>query len=523
MIIYVSERGDEWLNANEKYYRRSYNAINNLIEVYQDGYDKERTLKFRQALRNKYYANPEVTQSEFNSIMFTAVTSLLGLNKEAIENTGKIIEYKQNVNSLKLDMKKMPNKEALRLQNFYNSKVISTDFDNWLSIKKNPNTDKNNIDYLKRIRNSLLHSNFYIDDDVISLPVTKLKTKCYYEADLLNLQFQMFVFEYFANIDALGLTEAMYTFDVLRRQIKDINMLIFYLCAIEINKITYKNLKTLGSESPELLLKESTNDNCEVNVLEFSNKLISSNNIDDLKCEILSLKFDYAKILSIYIDKKYGKNFYNLDYQTQSSILTTILKYQLSPKSEISNWITHFWYIYSSINNPNFNPKFFDGDEFGTESCYSSLMVLKSYLIMYRLQNNDFDEIDYTKIDFDIDDKSVFLYSENVDHTKAKENYFISSFNKEFGKGLINNEKAIWNKIFCEIIRDSLAHGNIRTFISTVDQKSMIEFKDVDVKKGTIRRVALPLSKYEEFLNSKAFLPSNCYKKDDSKILVKTI
>ena len=81
------------MNAYERYYRRSYNAINRLIEVYRNGYRKEDTLKFMEELKNKYISNPVVAQSEFNNIMFTIMIALLGLNKEAIENTGKIIEY----------------------------------------------------------------------------------------------------------------------------------------------------------------------------------------------------------------------------------------------------------------------------------------------------------------------------------------------------------------------------------------------------------------------------------------------
>ena len=51
-------------------------------------------------LKNKYISNPKVAQSEFNNIMFTIMIALLGLNKEAIENTGKIIEYKKNNNEI---------------------------------------------------------------------------------------------------------------------------------------------------------------------------------------------------------------------------------------------------------------------------------------------------------------------------------------------------------------------------------------------------------------------------------------
>ena len=49
----------------------------------------------------------------------------------------------------------------------------------------------------------------------------------------------------------------------------------------------------------------------------------------------------------------------------------------------------------------------------------------------------------------------------------------------------------------------------------------MIELKDIDQKKGTMRAIAMPLRKYEQFLNSEAFKPSYCYKKLDDKVLVK--
>ena len=51
----------------------------------------------------------------------------------------------------------------------------------------------------------------------------------------------------------------------------------------------------------------------------------------------------------------------------------------------------------------------------------------------------------------------------------------------------------------------------------------MIELKDIDPKKGTIRTIVFPLKKYEKFLNSEAFNPCNCYKKDETKNLIKKI
>lgn len=510
------------MDAYERYYRRSYNAINKLIEVYRNGYNKENTLKFRQELINKYRNNPVVAQSEFNSIAFTTLIALLGLNKEAIENTGKIIEYKKNNNEVDMTDFRFSKDQELRLKKFYDSKTTSTDFDNWLSIKVNPNPDKDNIDYLRRVRNSLLHSNFYIDEDTPFMTFTKLKTKSYYEAELFNLQFQMFVFEYFGNIEALGLTESIYTFEMPQQQIKNKVELLINLNLTTINEISYKNLKSLGIDSPELILRDSLNKDCKVNFQKFVAKLKKNKNIDDIKWETKRISKENIDHIIDYIEKTYGQEFYKLDYNTQDGIISTYLKYQLNPKIEISNWITHFWYLYSSLINGRFVDSFFDGDEFATESCYPTLMVLKSYLIMYRLQNNNFDELDYSKINFDAKDSEILFYSENVDGTPVTENYFINSFNKEKAKGLLTDDDEICNKIICEVVRDSLAHGNIRAFVSTETLEPTIELTDIDQKKGTIRKIVLPLKKYENFLNSEAFIPNNCYKKESEKILVKS-
>lgn len=510
------------MEANERYYRRSYNSINRLIEVYKNGYNKENTLKFRQELINKTRTNPKVTASEFHNIMFTIMIVLLGLNKESIENTGKIIEYKKNTNELNLDNFELSDEQKERLKEFNDSKTINTDFDTWLSIKINPNTDKDNIDFLRRVRNSLLHSNFYLDEDTPFMPFAKLKTKSYYEAELFNMQFQMFVFEYFSNIDALGLSEEIYTFDMPEIRIKDRDTLIKDLITININKITYKNLKTVGIESPELFLKESTSPDTKVNVEEFVNKLKGTKNADDIKWETMKISPLHIITIVRFIEKTYGEKFYKLNIQTQTAIISTHLKYELNPKTEISNWMAHFWYLYSTLINNKFNISFFDGDEFGIDSCYPALMILKSYLLMYRMQNNDFDELDYSKINFDRTDKNIKLSSENKDSSPVTEDYFEKSFEKEKNRDATLTDDEIWNKVICEVVRNSLAHGNIRTYISEINLESMIELKDIDPKKGTTRVIVLPLSKYEKFLNSEAFTPSNCYKKEDSKKLTKT-
>ena len=507
------------MNNNERYYRRSYNAIERLINAYRNGYSKENMLKFRSELQILLANNPKVYQSEFSNLMLTTNIALLGLNKESMENTGKFNEYKKNVNSMNLD--NIPNEQKLRLKKFYDSNTVSTDFDEWLSITKGVPSDTNNIDHLKRIRNALLHSNFSIEEDTPKLSFTRLKTKSYYEAELFNLQFNMFVFQYFSNIDSLGLSEVTHLFNIPKEKIKDKNMLEKFLNVISINEITYKNLKDFTKKSPELILKECLRKDYYVNIKKFLKDVNNSKNFDDFNIYTTMINKNYISYIIKHIEHIYGEKFYTFNYEIQSGIISTYLRYLINPKTELSNWMSHFWYLHASINNPKFNYNFFDGDEFGYESCYPALMVLKAYLVMYRLQNNEFDEIDYSEIDADPIELFTNLRLANVDGSPVTSNYMAESIIRKFEKENLKDPKLIFNKIACEIIRNSLAHGNIKTFIDTITSEPMIEFKDIDKKKGTIRVLELPIQKLEKFLNSKAFHPRNCYQKKSEKVLKK--
>lgn len=510
------------MNCYEKYYRRSYNMINRLIKVYKNGYNVQNTNQFRNELINKFCVNPIITSSEINSIMFTILIALLGLNKEAIENTGKIKEYKKA--NLEVDISAYPlnNEQINRVNDFNKKKIFSTDFDEWLSIEINPDSDKSNIDYLRRVRNALLHSNFYIDDETTFLPFTKLKTKSYYESEIFNLQFQMFVLEYFGNIEGLGLTESLYTFNIINLPIHNKKSLKRFLKLLTINEISYNDLETIGVDTPELILKDASSGST-IDVQKFVNNLKNSNNAKNIDWKTNFINNEFIEKIIKHIENKYGDNFYKFDHNTQTGIITTYIKYTLNPKIEISNWLSHFWYLFSTSVSNNFNMSFFDGDEFGIDSCYPALMILKSYLLIYRMQNNNFDEIDYSNVNFDINDKEIYMYSDVINNTVTKEDFFQKSFIKEKTKNVSSDDQYIWNKIICEVVRDSLAHGNIRTYVNPDTFESMIELKDIDSKKGTVRVIIFTLSKYEEFLNSEAFNPSYCYKKESDKALVKKV
>ena len=194
------------MNVYEKYYRRSYNAVFKLIETYQKGYKKDVMWKFRENLLNDLNIKEKVIVEEQMSILYSILIATLGLNKESIEKTEKISEYK-NLHSVGLRNMSLPLSYKNRLNQFDFQRVRNTDFDDWLSIIVDIASDQTNKDHLRRIRNGLLHSNFYIEEDFPALNIAHIKIKNYYEAEILEPELRTFIFDYFSNIEEMGIIE----------------------------------------------------------------------------------------------------------------------------------------------------------------------------------------------------------------------------------------------------------------------------------------------------------------------------
>lgn len=503
------------MNNYERYYRRAHNAIQKLIKAYKDGYSKKTMHEFRKALQLEAATKQQVTREEQLSILFTITTALLGLNKESIENTLKISEYKKPEKSSVVKEPPLPPQYNKRKEEFNNKRVQETPFDSWLSIIKDQTADKDPTSVMKKIRNGILHSNFELILEPGNLDYTNMKIKSYFEAELLNIEFERYIFEYFANIEGLGLTEVMYTYNIRQAQIKDKEQLHLVLERMSINEIRYENIKTLAENTPETYLMESRDENDKIDVEQFLKKLKESDNFENLKGQVLKLTPQTIRYLEDYISKTFGEGFYKLPYQVQNGIISTHLNLVLNPKRELSNWMVHFWYLFSTFATNMFTEEFFSGDEYGFESCLPALLVLKSYLVMYRLQKKDFDEIDYRKINFPLDG-TIELISENPN---SEENTFSKSIEKEQTRNPELRFDDAFHKVICDVVRNSLAHGNVNVFISPLTLERKIELTDTDPKTKSVRKIRFELESFDTFLNSDAFLPKNCYnKKEDNKV-----
>ena len=81
------------MTSEEKYYRRTYNLLNDLIDTYSNGFDKKKTLNFWKDNLVEVVKNRTILEEKRDGLLLTIVISLLGINKESIENTNKFLEY----------------------------------------------------------------------------------------------------------------------------------------------------------------------------------------------------------------------------------------------------------------------------------------------------------------------------------------------------------------------------------------------------------------------------------------------
>lgn len=512
------------MTNEERYYRRSYFLLKRLTETYKNGFNKSKSMEFYRNELLNYIENPMISSEQQDSLILTIMIALLGLNKETIEKKEKITEYK-NSNLIK-DLSELDlNEETQRsITEFKKLKNKNSAFNNWLSIIKSPDSDLKNSDIIRRVRNGLLHSNFEMKKNNLQTSFTRIKTKSYYESEIFNQNFYQFVLVHFSNVIGVGLTDEDIILDAIKMELKNSKDLKEYLEKITIIKIESSILDYDGKNTVGMQIIDSLSKNKKVINLNKIKKKFNQNfgeNVNIKSIDNYCLVENTINNIINRIENEY-KDFYNLSNDEKFSIINSTIGYTLNSKAEISNWLLHFYQLINNLCNKNFdiNDDFFDGDEYAKESCSISLSIIKTYLILYRLQNinygnneNKFNELNYKNIDFNFESEDFYIWLEN-DEGDEINNY------KIFDLGENNNsclsEEETKKKILCDIIRNSLAHGNINSFYSVREGQTIIELKDVNPKdKNKVRCIQMTIKKFNDFLDSEAFLPKNCYSKEN--------
>ena len=504
------------MTKEEIYYRRTYRLLNDLIYTYRNGYDKKEIEEFWNKKNLEFLEGSKIFNEQKEGLLLTIIIALMGINKESTEKREVVKGY--NDSFVEFDFRNIK-KDTIteeKLVEFDNYRNKETIFDKWLSINKAPDSDRKNSDIIRRIRNGLLHSNFNVDTDSKLLSFTNIKTKSYYESKILNQNFQQFIMANYSNVPTVGVCDKTILFyknicddivneDVLRKWLLNTTML-----EVEHSIENFDGFNTLDNKIAELL-KQNNKEQKIMDEIYKENNDITIKSINTTEFTEETVEF-FIKI----VKNRYKEDFYKLPEISKEKILHNIFEYFYKNKRQISNWLLHFYHLIGNTVNSNYSVDdiFYYDDEYATMSLKPTLSILKAYLILYRLQNEKFDKIDYNLIEFDFEEDYV-LWSE-YEGIQVNDDYYQTSFDKLRSKYTTLPTVTIQKQIICEVIRDGLAHGNITSYICE-DGVDYIQIKDIYNNKA--RCISMTLEKFNKFINSEAFLPKYCVKKEkESKI-----
>ena len=512
------------MNEKNLYYKRGLYIINKLLKTfYNDTTFYKNRLDFFKIELQRMSNNKNIVDKDFNSFYITSLVSLIGLNKENIENINKHNDYNlSEINKIR-DMSVL-NDIKKYYPEFDRDRKIQTKFDNWLSVET---CDYPTSCYMMNIRNGLLHSEYEPIGEFGDLISIKNSNYTNFNSKVILIGLLDFCELYFGNSGWLGLSEKLNVYVIDCDKLKtNPDTIDEALDTIEIKEINYK-YEWENYKLPELKLYEELRKNNKNLPFEKKIKKLLGNNCD-YSINTKKLNIEQKNIIKKMIEKYYGDSFYKMRLADQNLQLSLLTRYIYDSRMVISEWICDYIELINYINTIYFtayrkNPKEAEKmiDEFNCEinqrsifASRTSLLILKLYHILYRLQYKNYEEVDYNKINFDMtsddynyerkDKDGSISYDFNLDKVKMKLDYPNDSDNE------------IENRIVCEIIRDALCHGNMEMNfrIENDELKEYITFKDI--YKGRVRKLEITLEKLEKFLTSDAFKVENCIVKDNS-------
>lgn len=519
------------MTKEEKYYRRSYNAFEKLNQEYNHGYDIDTLERYIKNQKEYDLKNRTTSFQEQLDLIISIFISLIGFNKEAIEKSGHefdFFDYKPDQSILE----NINDYNCLKeLKELCNQRMPGTNsaFDDWLFVIENNVKKNTEDDYMRCIRNSLLHSDFSLSTDKSLNTITMEKyygDNKVFSFEVLPAPFMQFAYKYYSNLPLASVTDKLFEIFISNKNISNSNDLkyclentVFYKYSVN-TKQSYDGTVPLGAQVDGALKnlknkKGLTKKKVEKFIFELNSLGINLNNFDKRR-----LDSEGIDLLMGYIENKYGNEFYLLSDEEKKNRVIGLLEYYFDPRFSISNWLNHFWMAIAQIQQLEVKTSFAKFDEYCVDSLEPSLLVLKGYIVLYRLQNKTFSQIEYDDIDIDINDLTIKY--KNVDGTSVTNNYFNDKIIKHMKKEQLDYDLA-QKAAVCEIIRNSLAHGNIDSKLSfNNDFGYGHEMIFIDRYKGKEVSIICPSSTFKQYLDSPFFNPRNCKIKENEKVLVRS-
>ena len=460
------------------------------------------------------------------------------MNKENIERIDKHADYDFSI----LNKQGIKEVEKLKEKNplFEKDRIVNTKYDSWLNVL---NLDHPTIDYMYNVRNGLLHSEYDFYDEYGNTIYVKNSNYTKFEGKILLTSFIDFALFYFGNSVWSGLSENTKLYNVVTDgQIKTEKELQNVLDQLQIVTIDYKLKKDNSTNvSPENKLYNLAKKGL-ITDYNYQKELdrLYRNNAKDHVVTTNGLNEDEKIIIKKMLETYYGNELYDLDEKSQVTAVVGCITYYKSPRSTISEWITDFIKTLNFIEKLEYKrigsrmtPKEYyeevrpiieeemevEENKRSVFACRTSLLMMKAYHILYRLQNKAFEDIDYNYINFDFT-SGDYTYTKTDINGIVTINNFTDDIQKIMSKYPTLSGVEAQNMAVSEIIRNALSHGNMDIEFKIDANNNLREYIVLDdIYHSKSRKLVMSLDKFEEYLLSEAF--TSKYSKN--KTLVKTI
>lgn len=474
------------------HYKRGITFIKILKEYFSYGKYSERSIfEFCNMCEERVRNHLDFSMFDLNNFLVLCAVVFLGLNKESIEESDNLKDYQYDISYVwPTVLKEKPNKllEKTVDKKFDNARVIETPYDEWLSVLKISMPSNFVPNFLFNVRNGFMHSEYSleIEDGNRNFIFLNVRNSNYtnFEGRILLCNFVEFIKFFYSNDAYLGLVDKYYI-----GQCEEDNFHINCEDELDrVDRIKLLQVKYINIKKDSKKIFERLN---------YGNRAVPK--IRGYEVEETEIIDDQTIIeqVKLLIKKYYGKEFYNLSGRDQGDIVFMMKKYLNSPSSYMSEWVMHFYLnVVHAIHRDNKVDNAFKGI-FAIDSVF---LIIKSYLVLYRLQNKVFKEVDYNHInDF------KYQYSEVADY-----NMYEHFKHKLMDKGICCSEEEYLKRYFCEVFRNSLAHGKIEVRIGE-DSNNEIIHKLIlkDIYGGKIRQIEISIEALSKFLESEAFERKN--------------
>lgn len=369
--------------------------------------------------------------------------------------------------------------------------------------------------WIQRIRNSLMHGNFLYDYDHPEKNSVKIfegsLNSTDIKVDVRGLGLHEFIEDNFQNLDHHEFGVSAEFIDSLlitnnerisnRKQLEDILKNRFIISKRKFSSDYHYNGNDIVSNSTGEVVSRDVKGK-KISVEDGEVKLQSKEYIDP-KIKIYSVEDSTIETLVWILENKF--NIYNSN--RQKNLISKVAGQYLFPM-EIVNRLLHEFDCYcggltcdkSEYKNVGIDMKKTMAvfNEFG-DSINNVFTILKMYRLLYRLQNKNFDKLEY-----DIDNcERYFNLNESSSEEMQKRITKHKSLIQDSTLSEDDKNKKATNSAYIEVIRNALAHGNIDIRYIVIDNKLYNCFILTDdwTNKKTGERTIISLNTTDSFLN----------------------